>query len=327
MDLKNIRFIGRHLNKEGREYFSFSGSGFEFAIVPQSDSYSITFVLTSELREHDEQYIGIYVNDVFHSKEKLVAGLNRIAIKFDDPQSYTVVRVIKYNEVYLSAIYLEDILLENAIFGESKPLNKKLIGFFGDSITCGYGLDEFKGTGFKMSVENFSLTYAYLTAKALNLEYTVVARSGISIGIKIWVDKLFNEIYDTVDMFEKCPVEHNLDYAVINLGTNDNSGYFQAAEDKEKALKEFHQEYTKLVDRIIKDNPNVKIVISYGMCYLSDLFMDEIKKLYENLSKQFKNDFRIVEFVPNDEGTDCHPYKTSHENNANLLIDAINSFK
>ena len=325
MDLNYIRFIGRHLQKEGKEYFSYSGSGFEFAIESCSPC-SISLILNSELREHDDQYIGIYINDAFHSKERLIEGTNKVVVKLDDTQKYSVVRVIKYNEVYISMIYLEDIILENASFQKLLPSNKKKIGFFGDSITCGYGLDDFKGTGFKTSGENFSLSYAYLTAKELNLDYTIVARSGISIGIKIWIEQLFNEIYDTVDMFEKCPVEHDLDYAVINLVTNDSGGYYQKAEDKEKAIKMFHEEYYELVERIIKDNPGVKIVMSYGMCYLADLFMDEMKKLYNFISQQFNNDFRLVEFSPNDDGADGHPYKTSHEENAKKLIEAIKSF-
>ena len=326
MNLNNVRFIGRHLYKEGKVYFSYSGCGFEFAIIPQ-ENCSVSFVLKSDLREHDAQYFGIYVNDVFYSKEKLTEGINRVSIKLENVSGYTEIRVIKYNEVYLSAIHLEDIVLQNASFAELKPRNKKLIGFFGDSITCGYGLDEFKGIGFKAHTENFSLDYAYLAAKELDFDYTVIARSGISIGIKIWIDQLFNEIYDTVDMFEKCPVEHNLDYAVINLVTNDNGGYYQVAKDKEKALEEFHQEYYKLVERIIKDNPDVKIVITYGMCYLAELFMDEMKKVYEYLSKRFKNQFRLLEFKPNDDGADGHPYKTSHAENAKLLVEAIKSFK
>ena len=327
MKLDNIRFIGRHIKKEGKEYFSYSGSGFEFAIIPQAPSCSITIVLTSKLNEHDDQYVGIYINNVFFSKERLIAGLNKIVIKLNDAQSQTVVRVIKLNEVYLSAIYLEDILLENAIIGELKPEKKELVGFFGDSITCGYGLSFYQGTGFKTEAEDFTKTYACLACLALNMNYTVVARSGISIGIKIWIDQLFNEIYDTVDMFNKCPTVQHLDYAVIYLGTNDQGGYYQNTEDKEEAMRQFHQEYHKLIDRIIKDNPGVKIVICYNMIELTDLIKDAIKEKKQYIESHYPNPCRLVEFKPDGNGADGHPYMTAHQEGAKVLVEAIKSFK
>ena len=326
MKRDNIRFVGRHINKDGREYFSYSGSGFEFAINPSSPSCSISIVLTSELREHDSQYLGVYINDVFYSKEKLIAGLNKIVIKLD-VKDYTSIRIIKYNEVYLSAVYLEDIVLKNASFCELKPSDKKLIGFFGDSITCGYGLIDYQGTEFKMETEEFDKGYAYLTSKALNMDYLVVARSGISIGIKIWVDQLFNEIYDTVDMFEKCPTKHNLDYAVIYLGTNDQSGCYQQAEDKEKALQAFHQEYHILIDRIIKDNPNVKILICYNMIALTKLFVEAIKEKKQYIESHYSNPCRLVRFEADNNGSNGHPYVTAHEEGAKVLVEAIKSLR
>lgn len=326
MEVDKIRFLGRHINKEGREYFSFSGSGFEFAVVPQSKSCVITLILTSELREHDCQYLGVYVNDSFYSKEKLSFGLNKVILKIDDIQKCSTLRIIKYNEAYLSAIYLEDILLEGATFGELKPNNKKLIGFFGDSITCGYGLIDYQGTEFKMETEEFDKGYAFLASKKLNMDYLVVARSGISIGIKIWVDKLFNEIYDTVDMYEKCSTKHNLDYAVIYLGTNDQSAYYQLSEVKKKAIKNFRNEYHKLLDQIIRDNPNVKIVLCYNMISLTDLFINEIKENKKYIESHYKICCKLVEFESDNNGSNSHPYVDAHRKGAKKLVEAIKSF-
>lgn len=326
MKLDNIRFIGRHINKEGKEYFSYSGSGFEFAIKPIEKNCSITLSFTSKLREHDSQYIGVYLNDVFYCKEKLVEGFNKVVINLDSAKEYVVVRVIKLNETYLSSLYLEDIVLENASICELKPNNKKRVGFFGDSITCGYGLLDYQGTGFKAEAEEFIKTYAYLACSELNMDHLVVARSGISIGIKIWVDTLFNEIYDTVDMFEKCSTDDHLDYAVIYLGTNDQVGYYQNAEDKEKALQDFHQEYHKLIDRIIKDNPGVKILICYNMIELTDLIIDAIKEKKQYIESHYPNPVKLVEFKPDSNGADCHPYMTAQQEGAKVLIEAIKSF-
>ena len=91
-------------------------------------------------------------------------------------------------------LYLEDITLVNAKIGELKPENKKRIGFFGDSITCGYGNTERHGEGFTMEHEEFDRAYPFLIAQKLDMDYMVVARSGVSVSRQIWIDQLFDEI-------------------------------------------------------------------------------------------------------------------------------------
>lgn len=325
MDLNKLRFIGRHIKNEGREYFSFSGTGFEFNLIPTAKNCSITLFMTSVLHNYDEHYIAIYINDVFHSKEKLTSGLNIIKIKPEKLNKENIIRIIKQNEGYLSAIYLENIELENAEFGEILPSNKEIIGFFGDSLTCGFGLLDLNGQEFKTETEEFTKTYAYLSCFALNMDYTVVARSGISIGIPIYVEKLFGEIYDTVDMSIKCKEDRILDYAVINLGTNDNSGYFQKVndEDKTEALVEFKRKYLDLIQRIITDNPKVKIVIAYNMLSLEEIIENAIKDVYSFAIACFSNKMCLLKLIPNGEGACFHPYWTYHEKNAKLLANAI----
>ncbi len=319
------RFIGRHIFKDNKEYFAYSGTGFEFAFQPKSKNCSFVLNLISEVREHDFQYIAIYLDDIFYSKKKLIKAHNSVEVKLKNRTEPVVVRVIKLNEVYLSSIYLETIDLTNASIIDIKPSKKKLIGFYGDSLTCGYGLTDYKGLDFHMETEEFDKSYAYLAAQELGMDYSVVARSGISIGIKIYCDWLFNEIYDTVDMIDKCTPEKTIDYAVINLGTNDNSAYFQVTKDSEKsgALEVFEKEYITLVKRIIEDNPNVKILMCYNMVQIDSVIISEIKKAYDFIKSHYQNKCCLLEFIPNDEGANEHPYYPAHKVNAEILIKAI----
>lgn len=323
MDYKSIRFIGRHILKDNYQYFSYSGSGFEFLVVPKQPSFSITLNLMSETREHEYQYIAIYINNEFYSKEKLVSGLNIKKLVLNSKQ--TLIKIIKLNEVYLSSIYLKDIVLDNASFGVIKTSNKKIIGFFGDSVTCGFGLVDLHGQEFKMETEDFTKTYAYLASLSLDMDYSVVSRSGISLALPIYIDKTFNEIYDTVDMFLKCKEDRKMNYAVINLGANDNSAYYQLVKDidKPQALETFKKEYITLVDRIIKDNPQVKIVMFYNMLSLLEEIKEAIKDVYNILNKKYKNDIRLLEGITNSDGACFHPYETAHKENVDLLGKVI----
>ena len=324
MDYNKIRFIGRHIQKNGKEYFSYSGCGFEFVVIPRANSCSISLSLIGEVNEHDSQYIAIYINDVFHSKEKLNIGLNSISLSLDNIIDKALIRVIKLNEAYLSSIYLEDIVLSNAEFGDIEPSKKELIGFFGDSLTCGFGLIDWHGEEFKMETEEFIKTYAYLATQELDMDYSVVARSGISLALPIYINKLFGEIYDTVDMFDRCVPDRKLDYAVINLGANDNSALFQNYKEEERpqALGLFKDKYIDLVNRIIKDNSGVVIIMVFNMLSLTEQIENAIKEIYQHISSTHKN-CKLVKLVPNSDGGCCHPYMTAHEENAKLLAEAI----
>ena len=327
MELDKIRFIGRYILKEGKPYFSYSGCGFSFNIHPLNNVFSITLSLSSFLREEDAQYIGIYVNDILHSKEKLIKGNNQINITLENSHEEVNITVIKLNETHISSIYLEDIILDDAVFLEIKPSNKPIIGFFGDSLTCGFGLIDLHGEVFKSSTEEFNKAYPYLTTKALDMDYTVIAKSGISIGIKVYCDLLFNEIYDTVDMFDKCSTKDHLSYAVINLGANDNSALKEVVkkEDRPSSLITFKKEYLKLVDHIIKDNPGVKLVLCQGMMDLFPEIVDLIKEIKEYIVTHYDNKCVMVIFKSNYDGASNHPYMTAHQEYSEVLVKAIKS--
>ena len=325
MDASQIRFIGRHIKKKGMEYFSYSGCGFEFVLIPKEKKIGFALSLVSELNDHDSQYIAFYLNDVFYSKEKLIEGENKVNVELESSDKEVLVRVIKLNEVYLSAIYLKDIVLRNGSYGKLKEEKKKLIEFYGDSLTCGYGVIDYHGPTFKMETEEFNKTYAYLVAKELDMNYSVVARSGISISLLIYVQTPFNDIYETVDMFDKCEERKTIDYAVINLGSNDDGAYSLIKDDieREKARASFKYDYHRLIERIIKDNPRVKILITYKLAPMQKDIIDLIKEIYLEVSSKYDNQFKLVEFVSNTDGANSHPYYTGQENAAKVLVKAI----
>ena len=321
----NIRFIGRHVIKNGKEYFSYSGCGFEFVVIPEFKDCLVEIKLTSVINGHDDHYVAIFVDDVFYRNEKLVVGPGTISLLIDKK---AVIKLIKLNEGYLSSIYLDDIVLHNGKMDEIEPSEKKLVGFFGDSITCGYGLLGYHENVFKTETEDFTKSYAYLGCFYANMDYSVVARSGISIAIPIYQSKLFEEIYDTVDMFEKCREDRKLDFAVINLGTNDNNGYREIVKDQDKpqALETFKKKYIELVEKIIKDNPGVKLILCYDMIELLPEFVNAISDVYQYVCNNFENKCKLLKYVSNMDGANFHPYKTAHEESGKLLSQILINF-
>ena len=102
MDYSKIRFIGKHIKKNNHDYFSYSGCGFEFAVKPTYYNCSIELYLISETREHDHQYIAIYINNEFHSKEKLISGRNYRKIYLSNASDFNIIKItnIKFRNNY-----------------------------------------------------------------------------------------------------------------------------------------------------------------------------------------------------------------------------------
>lgn len=315
MELDNLRFIGRHIIKNNQPYFSFSGSGFIFRVVPENNNCLVKLVLNSEIREESTQFLAIYINDVFYSKYMVINGHAELYLTINKD---SIIRIIKANEVYLSSIYLEDIVVTNGKMVKVEEVKRKLIGFFGDSLTCGFGLLDYQGQQFRMETEDFTKTYAYLAANELNMDYDVVARSGISVGVPVYMPTLFKDIYDTVDMFDKYEMDRKLDYAVINLGSNDNTGILQS-QDINKALDTFKEEYQSLVERIINDNPNVTLLLCYQEKRLDERVLNRIKEVKEYISSHYENRIQLVEFIHNQDGACYHPFFLTHADNAKIL--------
>lgn len=104
---------------------------------------------------------------------------------------------------------------------------KRKIEFYGNSITCGYA-DEDSTHGNNSSVgyfENNYLTYAAITARHFNAQYSCIAKSGIGIMVS-WFPLIMPEMYNRLDPtdatskwnFEK----YTPDIVVINLFQNDS---------------------------------------------------------------------------------------------------------
>lgn len=162
--------------------------------------------------------------------------------------------------------------------GKIEPNGKKpelKIEFIGNSITCGYGIEDTNPQcGFSYDTENHTLTYAHRTARALNADYNVVARSGIGIyrnyGSPRQGDiKTMPHEYDYTMLYN-----HDLkwdfskftpDIVCINLGTNDLS-----EGNYDMDLYEAH--YRSFLRHLREVYPDTKIVLLTGSMLQGRIF-------------------------------------------------------
>lgn len=88
---------------------------------------------------------------------------------------------------------------QSTIILSPPPLPKRKIEFYGNSITCGYGMEDSSGNDSRNGYfQNNYLTYAAITARHFNAQYSCIARSGIGIMIS-WEPLIMPEMYDRLD--------------------------------------------------------------------------------------------------------------------------------
>jgi Carbohydrate esterase 2 N-terminal/GDSL-like Lipase/Acylhydrolase family len=108
-----------------------------------------------------------------------------------------------------------------------KPKNlKRKIEFYGNSITCGYAIEDSSGQdSWHGYFENNYLTYAAITARHFNAQYSNVSKSGIGILVS-WGPLIMPEMYDRMDARDSTTKwnfsKYTPDVVVINLFQNDS---------------------------------------------------------------------------------------------------------
>ena len=157
------------------------------------------------------------------------------------------------------------------------PAAKKKIEFYGNSITAGHGVDVPDGQGDSGAPEFFNnyLTYAALTARHYQAQYSCIARSGIGVMLS-WFPIIMPEMYDRLDPsnpdskwdFSK----YTPDVVVINLFQNDSWLINNPAHEQFKARfgttrpdePQIIKAYQDLVSKIRVKYPNAAIVCVLG---------------------------------------------------------------
>lgn len=217
--------------------------------------------------------------------------------------------------------------------GTIEPIGRKpelKIEFIGNSITCGYGIEDSDPQGgFSYDTENHTLTYAHRTARALNADYNVVARSGIGI-YRNYGSPLQGDImtmpheYDYTMLYNH---NHKWDFSrftpdivCINLGTNDLS-------EGNYDLSLFEAHYRSFLRHLREVYPDAKIVLLTGSMLQGEELM-KIKSVLDRLASEDHNFFRFDMSPQTGElgyGADYHPSERQAEKMASELTDFLST--
>ncbi len=338
---ENVKMLGRTYYEDGKLLCALSGTGIEFTfsgtkcvitLIGDSGSLSVG-------QSDSHARVAFYVNGERVADEMLNKYMDEYTVFESETPKEVTVTVVKLSESAQSTFCIGDIKVTGTTI---KPSAEKelFIEFIGDSITCGYGVDDpNKDNHFSTKTEDVTKTYAYLTAQALEADYSMVSFSGHGIisgyttGDKVseqtvqqYYDKLgfcwtanphFNPVELTWDFTVRQP-----DVIVINLGTNDESYTGNDAARRE----EYRAAYVEFIKTVRTNNPDAKILCTLGM--MGDGLYPTIETAVADYTAETgdSNVFAMkfdVQSASDGYGADWHPSAITHEKAAEKLVAKI----
>lgn len=338
---ENVKLLGRTYFDGEKLYCALSGSGAEFSFNGTKCSVVVTGDANamSPTAADNQARVAIYVNGE-RVIDDMVDNIQETYDVFesDTPQT-VVISIVKLSESPMSTIGIKEI---RATGSKITPTPNKdiLVEFIGDSITCGYGIDDpDKDHHFSTKTEDVTKAYAYRTAEKLNADYSMVSFSGYGIISGYTNDKKVEA--QTVPQFYTklgyswaangsfVPANVDWDFSkrqpdliVINLGTNDDS-YTKTDSEKQQ---EYCDAYVEFIKKIRENNPDAKILCTLGI--MGDRLFDYVQLAVHNYTEETgDSNISAMKFdvqLPDDGySADWHPSVTTHEKASDKLAAEI----
>lgn len=285
--------------------------------------------------------IAIYVNGKREVDDMMDAPKKEYLVFESEQAENCLVEVVKLSETAMSTVGIGSIAVEAEDGIHPVPDKAHYVEIIGDSITCGYGVDdECAEHHFSTKTEDVTRGYAWRTAKALDVDYSLVCISGYGLvsgyvgeGEPKKPEQTLQQYYDKLgfsygEYLGRKAAETKWDFnpqpelVVINLGTNDDS----YALDHPERQEEYRLAYIAFLKQVRDKNPKAKILCTLGI--MGDRLFPFIEKAVEAYSGE-TGDTNVctMRFTPQllEDGyvADYHPTEITHVKAAEKLTAQI----
>lgn len=348
-----VRVHGRSNGKQPITLY-YAGSAIEFNVK----AASLTVVLDASFGT-SEQWVTILVNDAFIARHMLYKGENLVPVFVNmNPNKVKKVRIIKETEAFpddSSAHLTVKNILTDGVICEAPEKKKYTIEFIGDSITAGEGTmgDKSEDEWIPMFFSGY-YNYTRMVSEIMDADYRTVSMGGWGIycgwdnNIHCNIPTVYTKVCGLLTKTEDTLTGSQEDYdfsknpaniVVVNLGTNDWSGFTQPAftdsdgysykleldesgNPVEESVKKVCKAGVKFLETIRLYNPNAEILWCLGMLGnglepIVNRFISE----YKEASQDTKVDYvALPETTDETVGSRFHPGLLAHVNAANVLI-------
>lgn len=337
-----VKMLGRTHSEDGILWLALSASGVEFTMT--GTSASVTIVGDNMISQDGNQArFAAYVDGERVVDEMITESEQTFEIFSSDTEKDVTIRLIKLSEAAQSTLGIKSIDVNSV--GDIAPTAEKAlkIEFIGDSITCGYGVDdEDRNHSFSTATEDATKAYAYKTAELLDADYSLVSYSGHGIisgyttqGKKVAAQQVpamyeqFARSYGSYNDYSVSSTSWDFsefvpDIIVINLGTNDAS---YTGKDEE-LIREYIDAYVEFLKKVRSDNTSAHIICSLGVMG-DDLYSAICTAAEEYTAETGDGNVSTFRFTPQDGSkgyaADWHPTAATHDGAAEELAAEIKS--
>jgi lysophospholipase L1-like esterase len=346
-DLKDETYVKWHGRtyydaSVGGTYFNFSASGFEVSF--RGSSLNGDFVATNATNDINRPYLAVQVDGESDPRYALVIRLTAneqtVSLAAGLPYGVHTLRVYKRSECANSHVAVKSVSTDGEILPVQAQAYALKIEFFGDSITCGYGVE---GTTFEEAfstrLENALKSYGNYCGNELNADISLISAGGFPLYKSTYSSAY--TVDNIPDMFSMADFDLSTTYTnyhawdnsrfipdvvVINLGTNDNSvisQYVSGSEEYQAFLTAFKAKYVSFLDKIFAAYPSTHVVASSGMISMNaaiDNAIDEVVSSYSGAVSRLKFTSLSVGGVMPGQG---HPNDAMHRYAGHELATAI----
>ena len=351
--VKNIRLLGRNVDggicKDGAVRLFWAGATLEIAVKARE----LWAEISCNYDVH-EIWLAIEVNGSQISRFMAPKRPTWVCLARNlNPEKENLVSIIKdtqpmagdnLHELKITGLRLDDA----GEFCVPKPHACK-IEFIGDSITSGEGL---AGSPDEMEwiTQWFcaSKTYAAQLAKKMNADWSTISQCGwglcwgwdgdVTSSIPMYYQQvcgvLSGEQQQAMGSCDVVPYNKGFDYVILNLGTNDNSG-FKSQDDGKGAAgvagKAIVAEVKRFLGEIRRYNASAKIIWTWGMIPIDivpALIQQGIKEYIQESGDTHVYPLELdgmdkLEKSDEDKGSRGHPGPVTHKKAAEKLYEFI----
>lgn len=344
-DQEHVKQMGRCRQIGDTLWLTMSGSGIGVRFTGRYLEIPIKGGYVAEHGEPEGNYarVAVYVDGV-RIRDKMIDNPQEqmVVIDWETPQTAEV-QLIKLSESAMSVAGIGPLVVGDGDEVAPLPCKDHLVEFIGDSITCGYGVDdEDSSHGFSTRTEDVTRAYAFHTARLLDVDYTLFSASGFGI-ISGYTDdpqrreaaQLIPDYYHSLgfcrDRFPNGsnPTEIEWDFSrgrpeavVINLGTNDDS----FCQDTLEKQQEYQEAYERFLRDVRRHNPQAELFCVLGI--MGQRLCPWMERACENY-RQHTGDLRIHTLrLPEQDGdigyaANFHPLERFHLAAAEVLAPYI----
>lgn len=256
-----VRYIGRTLvASDGSVAFDWVGTYMETRFTGGS--------LSIKVSETGISYYNVFIDNKIYRVVKVCGKDTIINMVSGIDKRLHSLKIQKRSEGEFGKTIIHQFLLAASGRLQEEPIvRSRHIEFIGNSLTCGYGTEgNDRDDPFLVETENCNLTFAALTARYFNADYTLIAHSGrgavrnygdsVRVSKVTMKDRMLNTFDE--DLTHKWDfTSYRPDLVVINLGSNDFST------EPHPYKSEFIKAYKQIISQLRQHYGDIPILCIY----------------------------------------------------------------